>query len=86
MDKDKLELEIIVGQKATSAYNGFIKDFIEQRRVILFEAFQNLGVSKQDELIEVKRMLYTLEALDTDIKSIMDTGKMASETLNKEEN
>jgi len=34
--------------------------------------------------LEIKRTLYVLDALDTDIKTLIDTGKMASQSLNKE--
>jgi len=78
---EKAEEEIAIANKASSAYHGFIKDFIELRRVYLFDAFQTLEVTDQDNLIEVKRMLYTLDALETDIRNIMDTGKMARELL-----
>ena len=70
-DLDKLENEQIQGNKAKHAYDGFIKPFIEEKKQVLFEAFQDISVTELEQLTEIKRMLNTLEALDIEIKSIL---------------
>jgi hypothetical protein len=77
----QLANEVALARTARVAYDTFIKEFIGDRRVILFEAFQDLGTSDTEGLMEVKRMLYTLETLENDIKTIIDTGRMASKTI-----
>jgi hypothetical protein len=79
--KAQLENEVALATRAKGAYDTFIREFIGDRRVILFEAFQDLGTSDTKGLMEVKRMLYTLETLENDIKTIIDTGRMASKTI-----
>ena len=82
---DKLENEQIQGNKAKHAYDGFIKPFIEEKKQVLFEAFQDISVTELEQLTEIKRMLNTLEALDIEIKSIIETGDLASKMINKKE-
>ena len=61
----------------------FIKPFIDEKRKVLFEAFQDHTISDPDGLMEIKRMLMSLSVLDAEIVNFIDTGKMASQELNK---
>lgn len=83
--KDKLEEEQIVGNNAQRAYNAYIKDFCEQKRLVLFEAFAQLPLSAEAELMETKRMLYAIDTLEMEITTQIDTGKMATIALNNNE-
>lgn len=81
----KLEYEVANGEKANFAYEHFIKEFIESKREHLFSTFQELPISESEALMEVKRLLSTLNALEVEIKSVIETGQMASIALNKQE-
>ena len=78
---NQLKDEQQLGNKAENAYNSFIKKYAEDKRVILFEAFQDASVLEPDNLITIKLQLKAIEGLDIEIKSIIDTGKMASKML-----
>lgn len=82
---DKLSIEQIIGGKAQRAYNEFIKDFCDDKRKSLFVAFSNLPLTDTENLMEVKRMLYAVDTLETEIMTVIETGKMASITLNEQE-
>lgn len=84
-EADQLSLEQLVGGRAQVAYDDFIKDFCESKRMSLFTSFRDLALTDTENLMEVKRMLYAIDALETDINTVIETGKMASMTLNEQE-
>lgn len=81
---EQCEQEQIIGHRADNAYSSFIKAFIESKKNLLVSSFMQTPVSEIDTILEIKRTLYVLDALETEIKSVIDTGKMASQALNKE--
>jgi hypothetical protein len=81
--KEQLENEQIKGSKAQHTYDSFIKDFVEEKRVVLFDTFRALPLSAESELMEVKRMLYAVDTLDDEIRAVIQTGQMASQVLNE---
>ena len=82
---DQLQNEQIIGGKAQHSYDQFIKGFIEEKRKVLFETFRALPLSAEQDIMEVKRMLYAVDTLDDEIQSVITTGKMASKTLSETE-
>ena len=84
-EEAKLQNEQLLGNRAQIAYDQFIHHFIEDKRMSLFMAFSNLALTDTENLMEVKRMLFAIDALDTEILTVIDTGKMASMSLNEEE-
>ena len=83
-EKEQLENEQIAGNAASHAYNQFIKGFVEEKRQTLFQAFRNLPLTAEDNLMEVKRMLFAVDTLEQDILTVIDTGKLASTALNEQ--
>lgn len=84
-EREQLELEQSRGSRAQNAYDGYIQNFCEEKRAVLFDAFRNLPLTAEADLMEVKRMLYAVDQLEIDITQQIETGKMASQALNKEE-
>ena len=82
---DQLTNEQVLGKKSKSIYDAYIKDFCEAKRDILFESFRALPLSAEQDLMEVKRMLYAIDTLEEEIVSQIQTGEMASKTLNEAE-
>ncbi len=82
---DKLSIEQLLGGKAKKSYDEFIQEFCEGKRLSLFDAFRNLSLTDTENLMEVKRMLYAVDALESDILTVIETGKLASITLNEQE-
>jgi hypothetical protein len=83
-EEEQLQNEQVRGNAAKHSYDQFIKGFVEDKRQILFETWRSLPITAELELAEVKRMLYAIDTLETEIKTIIDTGMLASTTLNKE--
>jgi hypothetical protein len=84
-EQEHLSMEQLRGGKAQHAYDEFIKDFCEEKRSILFQNFSDLPLSAVDDLMEVKRMLFAIDTLETYIMTVIETGKMASISLNEKE-
>jgi len=84
-NKEQLDNERVLGNRAQHAYDQFIKPFIEDKRMTLFHAFQSVRISDTDDLMEIKRMLSAIDALDIEIRTVIDTGKLASESLKETE-
>ena len=79
--QEQLDNEIRLAGKAKSAYKEFIEDFVEQKRFSLFAAFRELPLTADKELMEIKRMLFAVDQLESEILTVMNTGKMAAITL-----
>lgn len=79
--KEQLDNEVHLADKAKQAYKSFIEDFVEQKRFSLFASFRELPLTADKELMEIKRMLFAVDQLESEILTVMNTGKMASITL-----
>jgi len=78
---EQLENEVLRGQRAQRAYDEFIKEFVELKKVILFNNFCSIGVSETEKLQEARRLVTVIEDLEAHIITIINTGKMATKTL-----
>ena len=79
--QEQLDNEVRLSDKAKQAYKTFIEDFVEQKRFSLFAAFRELPLTAETELMEVKRMLFAVDQLESEVLTVMNTGKMAAITL-----
>ena len=84
-EQEQFEHEQLLGNRAQRSYDEFIKPFIEQKRLVLFDAFRQLSLSDETNIMEVKRMLSAVDALETEILTVIETGKLASESLTQNE-
>lgn len=82
---EQLLNEQLKGGKAQHAYNEFIKDFCAEKQKILWESFRALALTDTENLMEVKRMAFAVDQLETDITTVIETGRLASTTLNEHE-
>lgn len=83
--REQLSLEQLRGGKAQRAYDDFIGPFIQEKKLVLFNSFCELPLSETDRLMEVKRMMFAIETLESEINTVIETGKLASITLNEKE-
>jgi len=82
-EADQLEQEQTVGRRAENAYGLFIEAFVGEKKKQLLSAFAECSISEVDTILEIKRTIYVLDTLETEIKTIIQTGKMASQSLNQ---
>lgn len=84
VDKLKLQNESIYGRKAKDAYESFIKDFVGGKLEDLKNEFLNCSVTDVERIMEIKRLSLALEALESNVLSVIATGKMAETQLENE--
>lgn len=78
---DIFEVEEQIGAESQKVYDSYIRGFCDEKRKTLFNAFRDLPLTAENELMEVKRMLYAIDTLEADIITKIETGKMATKSL-----
>ena len=84
--REQLEFERDRGERAKRIFDAYVEEFCQKKRESLFMAFSELPLTAEEQLMEVKRMLYAIDTLESEIVSEINTGEMASkalETLNE---
>jgi len=72
-----LQEQVTLGKNAETAYNNYIKGFIENQKRLIYEAFLQCSLEEQDKLIELKRLSMVYATLETAIQNDIATGNMA---------
>lgn len=81
---DQLQDEIRMSARAESFYNEFVKPFVKANKERFYEAFENTSLNDKDQIVELRRMVLTLNKFEDGIKEYITTGKMAAITLEQE--
>jgi hypothetical protein len=81
--KEQLENEVVKGRNSETMYENYVKEFCQLKREALFMAFSELPLSAEEQLMEVKRMLYAIDTLESEIVSEIKTGEMARQALSE---
>lgn len=82
--EQKYQDEVTRGRNARAAYEAFIKDFLEDRKIALFNNFAEsnpLDPKGIEVMLETRRMLSAVKLLEQEILTIIQTGDMASKSL-----
>lgn len=78
---EQFEKERELGNKAEKAYNDFISAFVANKRKALFQNFCDISIEHTEALLESKRLLAVVDNLEDEILNIIQTGKLASKSL-----
>jgi len=83
------ELDILSKEKAEAREvarlkSKFLDKFFQDKEAMLFEAFKHCPIGAVDDLNNIHHQLKSLNALKTEVQSVMDTGKMAEIALSTE--
>jgi hypothetical protein len=82
--RDKLEHERFIGSRAEGFYVEFVQPFVEEKKQVIFEAFEATEATNVEQLAELRRMIGVLKAFENEITQYMYTGKMATLQLNED--
>lgn len=82
---EQLSREIDTGVRAQKFYDTFVERFVEEKRLVIFEAFEATSPTDLEALSELRRMLSIVNIFDTEIRTYIETGQMAQMSVNKEE-
>lgn len=83
-EQAKLESEVAKGDEYQRVFQSYVGPFIEAKRQLLFEAFQEVSVSNVEQLKDIKLQLTAINSLEAHFKEFMNTGKLAKKQLEKE--
>ena len=82
-EQAKLEAEVAKGDEYQRVFQSYVGPFIEAKRQLLFEAFQEVPVSNVDQLKDIKLQLTAINSLQAHFQEFMNTGKLARTQLEK---
>lgn len=85
MNITKLENEVDLSRDVRKLKKSFLDEFFRDKEKLLFEHMKNLPLGSVDDLVEIHHQLKSLNALQVEIQSVIDTGKMAQMELDKED-
>jgi len=83
--REQLLSEVAIADRASKAYKIFIKNFCEVERLDVFNQFCRLDPSDLERLHSIKLRQMSIDLLDDSIQEVINTGKMASETLQRKD-
>lgn len=83
-EQAKLESEVAKGDEYQRVFQSYVGPFIEAKRQLLFEAFQEVPVSNVEQLKDIKLQLTAINSLEAHFQEFMNTGKLAKKQLEKE--
>lgn len=84
-EKNQLEAERDKGSRAQRAYEDFFAPFLAQKEAVIIEAFRTCEMRDEIGLMNIKMQFTAIDALNTELLAYIDTGKLASTTLNQVE-
>ena len=81
----QLSTERDKGSRAQYAYDDFVAPFIEAKEAVLIEAFRVCEMRDEEGLIKIKMQFSAIDALKAEMLGYIETGKLASTTLDQAE-
>lgn len=83
-EKAQLEDEVNWGQHARSAYDIYLKHFIDKQKEYCYSQFGEIHCNSIADLQTIKYLLDSITHLEDSILSDMTTGKLASKQLEED--
>lgn len=80
--KNQLQMEMDEAREARRLRNDILGDFFRDKQQQLFEAMQEVAIGDSDTLVNIHHQMKSLNALETELESIINTGKLAQAELN----
>lgn len=77
----KLQAEQSKGEEYGRIFDSYIKPFLEAKREVLFDAFQQVSVADVDALKDIKLQLTAINSLEAHFNEFITTGKLAAHKL-----
>jgi hypothetical protein len=76
-----LEKERSIGEEKKRAFEAHVEPFINEKKLQLFEAFCQVNSQDKDMLQSIRMQVSALDAIVEDFRHYINTGKMASISL-----
>jgi len=79
----QLAEELYEARVAKRLRNDFLGDFFKDKEKILYEAFKDVPLGNTEALVNLHHQIKSLNSLQMEIESVINTGKMAQVEQNK---
>lgn len=79
----QLQEELHEARVAKRLRNDFLGDFFKDKEKILYDAFKEVPLGNTAALVNLHHQIKSLNALQVEIESVINTGKMAQVAQNK---
>ena len=79
---EQLKEELYEARVAKRLRNDFLGDFFQDKTDLLFSAFKNTPIGDVETLVSIHHQIKSLEALKSEIDSVITTGKLAQADIN----
>ena len=83
-EQDQLEQEVTATKEVKRLKIKFLDKFFEDKEAQIFELFKQTPLGSVDDLNNMHHQLKSLNALQTEVNTVMNTGKMAEMSLQLE--
>jgi len=80
-EKEQFEDEVETTRQVLQLKDKFLDNFFEDKERQLFDAFRNCDIGDDTGLQAIHMMTKSLNSLQFEIQTVMNTGKMASMSL-----
>lgn len=77
-DKTQLRQELDAAREAKRLRNDLLGDFFNDKKQQLFEYLQDVRIGDTESLVNIHHQIKSLNALQSEIDSVINTGKLAS--------
>ena len=81
MNKSILEDEVEHARQVSKLKNQYLDTFFKEKEQQIFDYFKQIPLGDKDQLVTVHHQLMSLNALQVELQTAMDTGKMAQISL-----
>ena len=78
---DILNEELRQGKAMSKRKDEFLDDFFATKEQQLFDAFKDTRIGDTVTLVNIHTQLKSLNALQTEVQNVMDSAKMARQTI-----
>jgi len=83
-EQEQLEKEVEETHEVKRLKSKFLDTFFENKKRQIFEAMKELPLGAVDDLNAMHMMLKSIIALESEVNTVMNTGKMAEMSLQQE--
>ena len=73
--------EVSQGRNVARIKNQFLDEFFQDKEKQIFELIKSLPIGSRDELVDVHHQLKSLNALQVEVQTVMDSAKLAKHQL-----
>ena len=81
-EREQIENEVNEAVQMRRRKDAWLDDFFAQKQAQLFDQFRRASIGSSESLVNIHSASKALGALQVEVQTVIDTGKLAQEALN----